>query len=100
MTGWQGRPFNDTAATSKYIENAERNVPGLHDLHRMTTLLLAEAASDNATILVVGAGGGIEIAAMSGSEPNWRFVGVDPSAAMLALAARTTKVITDRVEFV
>ncbi|MXP14790.1 methyltransferase domain-containing protein [Altererythrobacter confluentis] len=76
------------------------NVPGLHDLHRMTAQLLAEAAPDVADILVVGAGGGMEIAAMGGTRPNWRFVGVDPSAEMLTLACQTTKLINERVELI
>ena len=100
MTDQHDHPFNDAAGTANYIENAVRNVPGIHDLHRMTTLLLAEGAPDAADILVVGAGGGMEIAAIGAKQSKWRFVGVDPSAAMLALAAQTTEGVADRVELV
>jgi tRNA (cmo5U34)-methyltransferase len=66
----------------------------------MTMLLLAEGAPDAADILVVGAGGGMEISALGAARPGWRFLGVDPSAEMLALARRTTEFIQDRVELI
>lgn len=100
MTVRRSSPFSDAVTTGSYIENAVRNVPGLHDLHRMTTLLLAERTPEAANILVVGAGGGMEIAAMGGARPNWRFTGVDPSAEMLELAHRTTESLGDRVELI
>ena len=51
--------FANPAAIASYLENAQRNVPGLADLHRMVMLLLAEQAHGPAHILVVGAGGGM-----------------------------------------
>ena len=64
-------------------------MPGLADLYRMAAILLAERAPDDADILVVGAGGGLELSAFAEAQPGWRFTGVDPSAAMLDLARRT-----------
>jgi tRNA (cmo5U34)-methyltransferase len=93
-------PFADPAKTASYAENARRNVPGLADLHRMVTLLLAERAPNCAHILVVGAGGGMEIAAMAQSQPSWRFTGVDPSAAMLDLARKATQPYAERVNLI
>ena len=37
-------------------------------------------------VLIVGAGGGLEINHLAGVEDGWRFVGVDPAPAMLDLA--------------
>ncbi len=37
-------------------------------------------------LLVVGAGGGMEVATFLPANPGWRLTGVDPSAKMLALA--------------
>lgn len=93
-------PFTNTAAVSAYGQEAPCKVPGLADLHRMTTLLLAERASDRSRILVVGAGGGLEIRAMAGMRQDWRFEGVDPSPAMLELAREVLLPVKDRVELV
>lgn len=61
-------------------------MPGFADLHRMAMLLLAERAPDAADILVLGAGGGLELKAFAHAQPSWRFVGVDPAPEMLDLA--------------
>jgi tRNA (cmo5U34)-methyltransferase len=55
----------------------------------MATLLLAERAADDARVLVLGAGGGLEIKRFAENHPNWSFDGVDPSAEMLKLAEAT-----------
>lgn len=90
-------PFMDPAKVASYTRDTARRVPGLADLHRMTALLLAERAPDAAHILIVGAGGGLELKAMANSMPGWRFTGVDPSSAMLDLARETTAPHSDRV---
>ena len=78
--------FNDPAVVAGYAEATPKKVPGLADLHRMAAILLAERAPDDAEILVVGAGGGLELRAFAEAQPGWRFLGVDPSAGMLDLA--------------
>lgn len=93
MTG-----FDDPEAVARYAENPPRLVPGFSDLQRMTRLLLAEAAPADGRILVVGAGGGLELRAFAEARPGWRFVGVDPSAEMLKLARLTLGPLADRVE--
>ena len=91
--------FMNPASVASYVDQTPGRVPGLADLHRMTTLLLAEQAPGAARILVVGAGGGLELKAMAQSRPDWRFTGVDPSPAMLNLARQTVASHADRVEF-
>lgn len=93
-------PFADPSAIASYAQNAVRNVPGLSDLHRMVMLLLAEQAPEAAHILIVGAGGGMETAALAEAQPTWHFTGVDPSSAMLDLARDVTKPFADRVDLV
>ncbi|SFZ86155.1 tRNA (cmo5U34)-methyltransferase [Devosia enhydra] len=93
-------PFTNAAAVSTYAEDALRKVPGLGDLHRMATLLLGEHATGQGHILVVGAGGGLELAAMAAARPDWRFTGVDPAPAMLDLARKAVAPFADRVELV
>jgi tRNA (cmo5U34)-methyltransferase len=81
--------FSDLGAVSSYAEKTLRVVPGLRDLHKMVGVLLAERAPADARILVLGAGGGLELKAFADMQPAWRFDGVDPSREMLELA-RTT----------
>ncbi|WP_425476701.1 class I SAM-dependent methyltransferase [Xanthomonas massiliensis] len=81
-------PFSGTTIVSSYAENAARMVPGLRDLPKMAGALLAERVPTDARILVLGAGGGLELKGLAEMQPGWRFDGVDPSAEMLQLAHR------------
>lgn len=80
-----------------YLDGPPRQVPGFASLHRMVGLLLDERVPADGRILVLGAGGGMEIEALARNRPAWRFDGVDPSPDMLALAARTVRPYQDRV---
>lgn len=93
------KPFTDPAMVARYAADTPRKVPGFADLHRMAMLLLAEHAPENADILVLGAGGGLELKAFAEAQARWRFVGVDPSAEMLDLARQTVGSHHDRVQF-
>ena len=93
-------PFANPAAIATYAVDALRKVPGLVDLHRMAMLLLSERAQQAAHILVVGAGGGMELKAMAEAQREWVFTGVDPSAAMLDLARRNIEPFNDRIELI
>ncbi|KND20664.1 methyltransferase [Pannonibacter phragmitetus] len=92
--------FMDPAAVASYLRDTPRKVPGLADLHKMTALLIAEKAHRAAHILVVGAGGGLEIRAMAQAQPDWRFTGVDPSPAMLDIARQTLSGCAERAELI
>lgn len=91
------QPFTDPAMVASYAESTPRKVPGFADLHRMAMLLLVERASETADIIVVGAGGGLELRAFAQAQPQWRFVGVDPSVEMLDLARRILGPLQARV---
>ncbi len=80
--------FSDRETAARYAQGPARQVPGFHDMQRMAALLLAERAGAEAGILVLGAGGGLELRAFADACPGWRFTGVDPSAEMLEEAAR------------
>lgn len=90
--------FSDPAAVARYAERPVRLVPGFLDLQRMAGVLLAERVSSDACVLVLGAGGGLELKAFAEWQPGWSFVGVDPSAEMLALAAQITAAFKARIE--
>jgi tRNA (cmo5U34)-methyltransferase len=81
--------FSDPDAVARYAEGPPRFVPGFTDLHRMSGLLLAERAPRHARVLVLGAGGGLELKAFAEAQPQWTFDGVDPAAEMLKLARQT-----------
>lgn len=91
-------PFNDPAAVAAYADRASRLVPGLADLQRMAALLVAERAPEQADVLVIGAGGGVELKVFAQRYPQWRFVGVDPSKEMLDLAQATLGPLASRAE--
>lgn len=93
-------PFFDAEKVARYTEGPVRFVPGLADLHRMTSILLAERAPRNARVLVLGAGGGLELKALAEAQPGWTFVGVDPAAEMLKLAERTLGPLKTRVSLI
>ena len=89
-------PFADPEAVARYAECAPRNVPGYEAMQRMTALLLAECVPANARVLVLGAGGGLELKVFAEANPNWVFDGVDPSAEMLKLAQHTLGPLSSR----
>jgi tRNA (cmo5U34)-methyltransferase len=91
-------PFNDPAAVAAYADRASRLVPGWSDLQRMAALLVAERAPEQASVLVIGAGGGVELKAFAQSHAQWRFVGVDPSREMLDMAHATLGPLAARAE--
>lgn len=93
-------PFADPAAVARYIEETPRRVPGFADLHRMVVQLLSERAPAEARILVLGAGGGLELKAFAEAHPAWSLVGVDPSQPMLDLASKVLGPLAARVELV
>lgn len=78
--------FNDPLSVSAYADKTRRLVPGWSDLQKMVALLVAERAPGNANVLVVGAGGGVELKVFAQTHAQWRFVGVDPAKSMLELA--------------
>ncbi|CAN5830812.1 class I SAM-dependent methyltransferase [soil metagenome] len=90
------RAFDDPDAVAHYADGPRRIVPGYHALHAMTAVLLAERAPTDGRVLILGAGGGLETAALAEANPRWRFDGVDPSAEMLALAEHTLGPHLDR----
>jgi len=94
------KSFSDRAAIANYHDGPPRFVPGVEALHSMTSVLLAETAPDNARVLVLGAGGGMELKRLALAHPGWSFVGVDPALAMLELAERTLGPLMERVELV
>jgi tRNA (cmo5U34)-methyltransferase len=81
--------FSDPETVARYADGPARQVPGFHALQRMTSLLLSESVPANGRVLVLGAGGGLELKVFAEAHPQWQLLGVDPSAEMLKLAKST-----------
>ena len=92
--------FHDPEKVAHYTEGPVRFVPGFADLHRMASVLLAERAPRDGHVLVLGAGGGLELKALAEAQPGWTFVGVDPAPAMLRLAEQTLGPLKTRVTLI
>lgn len=90
--------FSGDRVVARYAEGPPRIVPGFADMHRMVTLLLAERVPDQGRVLVIGAGGGLELKAFARVHPNWMFEGVDPSSEMIQLAKNTLGPLVSRVQ--
>ena len=95
MSGIMDR-FSDPEVVAQYAEGPPRSVPGYNGMQRMATLLIAERVQEDARVLVLGAGGGLELKAFAQAHPGWTFDGVDPSAEMLKLAERTLGPLASR----
>ncbi len=83
--------FSDFHSNPDFVRNYLENgptafIPGHSGALQMSGVLFNETIPDNAHILVIGAGGGLDTKALCEAGPDWRFTGVDPSAEMLGLA--------------
>jgi len=87
MTNTASNPFvemfEDPERARAYADGPVRFTPGFSDMHKMVSVLLNEQITNTPTIIVHGAGGGLELAALAGANPAWQFLGVDPAKPML-----------------
>lgn len=73
--------------TGAYEKNARMSIPTYDGLFNMIqSYFRAQFKNQDASLLIVGAGGGNELATWGPSNPTWSFTGVDPSEEMLAMA--------------
>ncbi len=98
----------ESPQAANYAASISAKIPGYANLYEIGARLLRAALSAQAAeaqaaetderkprLLIVGAGGGQELETFGRAEPDWRFVGVDPSAVMLEqarLRIRGTKI--------
>src|SRR5689334_19421096 len=73
-------------------ENYERGprwfIPVYDASHAMAAVLPRDRIGDRGRILVVGAGGGVELSVFARECEGWTFTGVDPSIEMLSQAKK------------
>lgn len=77
---------NPPVRTSAYDEFIRLFCGAYEPLFTMAYAALRANADDDAKVLVVGAGTGMEICTFAPLSPGWRMMGVDPSSDMLAVA--------------
>ena len=85
--------------SENYRNRVEKQIPGLHDLHRMVGILLTESIPEQGNILALGAGGGLELTALRQMNSNWRFAAIDPSSEMITQAKIMLKEKLDLITF-
>lgn len=83
--------FSDPEVVANYAAGRRTFVPGFDAVHRTShdgdSARRTRAARREGAML--GAGGGLEMRALAQTQPQWTFVGVDPSRQMLDLAVTT-----------
>jgi tRNA (cmo5U34)-methyltransferase len=82
---------NKSLPTINYDGKIRYLVPGYETIFTVILALLHQKLSEQANLLIVGAGGGSELSVF-GRGSQWQFTGVDPSTEMLSSAS--TKVET------
>lgn len=71
--------FVEPSKVKAYLEKGPPAfTPGHAGMLQMAGVLLEERIGAHGTILVVGAGGGLELLSLAGVQPSWRFVGTIP----------------------
>jgi len=79
--------FDQNPALTDNYERAPRwFVPGYDASHAMAAVLLRDRVGERGRILVIGAGGGVELTLFAQECEGWEFTAVDPSAEMLKRA--------------
>lgn len=87
--------FVEQKRVKRYLGQGPRAfAPGHSGMLQMTAVLLAQRAPKGQDSLP-WAGGSLEIRYLTGIEPGWTFIGVDPAATMLNLARTTAGTIAD-----
>src|SRR6516165_7556482 len=92
----------NSTASDDYPQGPRWFVPGYDASHAMAAVLLRDRIGEHGQILVVGAGGGVELSVLARECQGWTFTGVDPSAEMLRQAKVKLETIgaSDRVSWV
>jgi len=90
--------FNEDRAKA-YDDRIRQHIAGYETLHGLSETILAAELSADAALLIAGVGTGMEIREWAPKHPGWKFVGVDPSEAMIAVARDKIRFegVSDRV---
>ena len=92
----------DTEIATEYDRGVRRTLPTYDQMLRLSQTFLRANLKEDASILVIGGGGGNELKAFGPTNPGWTFTAVDPSKPMLKVAKLKAEQlgIDDRVELI
>ena len=92
----------DRKIATEYDKGIRRNLPTYDPMLRLSQTFLRANLRENASLLIIGGGGGNELKAFGPTNPGWKFTAVDPSTAMLEVAKTKVKQmeIQHRVELI
>lgn len=92
----------DSKIAVEYDRGVRRTLPTYDSMMRLSQTFLRANLKEDASLLIVGGGGGNELKAFGPTNPEWTFTAVDPSASMLEVAKFKAEElgIADRVEFI
>lgn len=79
------RNYFDGPRSSRYDHKIRASIPGYEALHAMAHDFLRQALPEQARILVVGSGTGMELLTLGAAHTGWRFTATDLSSDMLAI---------------
>nr|WP_255723447.1 class I SAM-dependent methyltransferase [Sporosarcina sp. ACRSL] len=76
----------DSKIATEYDRGVRRTLPTYDPMMRLSQTFLRMTLKEDASLLIVGGGGGNELKAFGPTNPGWTFTVVDPSASMLEVA--------------
>lgn len=77
---------NSPVTADEYDRMAQLVLPGYEVMHTMVLACLQAYLPESADLLVVGSGTGMELTRLGKACSGWRFLGIDPSEKMQAIA--------------
>lgn len=89
--------YEDPEVVRRYAQGPYAFVPAYEHMQRMAAQLIRESIGSTGKVLVLGAGGGLELEVFASRYPRWTFVGVDPAEEMLR-AAKERVLLVDACE--
>ena len=91
-----------TSSAAGYDERIRKLFPFYETIHSAIDAVLRGVLTADSELLIVGAGTGAEIVRLGGTNPRWRFLGVDPAKPMLDLAKEKIEAagLSDRVSLI
>lgn len=93
--------YDDPDFARRYAEGPRAFVPAYETMQRMAAQLIRERIGATGKVLVLGAGGGLELEAFANHCAGWSFLGVDPAGEMLKAAQDRVRLsgASDRVDW-